>query len=225
MIFKAAATLLLSSVAINALTHGVDNSALVDQGTYQKALSEGFTKVVIRGYQEACSSGGQVDPNFVTNYNNAVAAGYTDIDTYWFPCTGSGNSCKSYDAQLKELGDTFNAKGLKIGRIWLDIETDSTCGAWNYGAAGNLQEAKKLVAAVKNAGYNFGIYSSPGVWGNIFGDQSVVVDNSVPLWFATYDNEESLTLSSPFGGWTQAVGKQYTDKSASGMFDLSVFES
>lgn len=74
---------------VSALKHGVDNSALVPQATYQKAYGQGFTKLVIRGYQEACSTGGRVDPNFVTNYNRARAAGYTDIDTYWFPCTGN----------------------------------------------------------------------------------------------------------------------------------------
>ncbi|CAO3633379.1 unnamed protein product [Cunninghamella blakesleeana] len=223
MLFKSVIGLLLSTVAVYGLTPGVDNSALVSQATYAKALGQGFTKLVIRGYQEACSSGGRVDPNFVTNYKNAVAAGYKDIDTYWFPCTGSGNSCKSFSAQLKELGTTFNNNKLNIGRIWVDIETDPTCGAWNYGTAGNLKQAKALIAAIKASGYNFGIYSSPGVWSTIFGSYGVVVDNTVPLWFATYDGVQSLTLKQPFGGWTKAVGKQYTDKSASGLFDLNVF--
>lgn len=113
---------------------------------------------------------------------------------------------------------------MQIGTLWLDIEQDSTCGAWNYGTSGNLAQAKALVQAAKNSGFKFGIYSSPGEWGNIFGSQSVIVDNSVPLWFATYDNDDSsVTLKSPFGGWTTAVGKQYTDQSASGLFDLNVW--
>jgi len=209
-----------------ALVHGVDNSQLVSEGTYSTALGEGFTHLVIRGYQEACSVGGQVDPNFVTSYNNARAAGYSTIDAYWFPCTGTGNSCKSYAEQVAELGATFDAHNMDIGRIWIDMEVDSTCGTWNYGAAGNLQQAQAIVAALRDAGYVFGIYSSPGEWGDIFGSQGVVLDSSIPLWFATYDNNDgSLTLGSPFGGWSTAVGKQYTDQSASGLFDLNIFSS
>jgi hypothetical protein len=205
--------------------YGVDNSQSVDEGTYSKALGEGFTHLVIRGYEEACSIGGQVDPNFVSNYNNAVAVGYTDIDTYWFPCTGSGNPCKSYDEQLIELGNTFFANSMNIGTIWVDLEVDSSCGTWDYGTDGNLEQAQAIVASLQNAGYNFGIYSSPGEWGNIFGSQDVVLDSSVPLWFATYDDNPTLDLSNPFGGWTSAYGKQYSDQSASGDFDLDYFAS
>ncbi|KAI8345052.1 glycoside hydrolase superfamily [Mortierella sp. GBAus27b] len=208
--------------AATALVHGVDNSAAVPLATYAKARGEGFTHLVIRGYQEACGVGGQVDPNFVANYNNARAAGYTNIDTYWFPCTGTSNRCKSFATQISELGAAFKAHDMKIGRIWLDLEQDSTCKAWNYGFAGNLAKAKEIVAALKASGYKWGIYSSPGEWGNLFGSRGVVLDNTVPLWFATYDNVQTLALKQPFGGWTSAVGKQYTDKSASGLFDLNV---
>lgn len=225
-------TLLKSLVAITfarlslALVHGVDNSAAVPQSTYSTALSEGFTHLVIRGFQEACSIGGRVDPNFVSNYNAARAAGFTNIDMYWFPCTGTGNPCKSYAEQVAEISSTFNANKMKIGKIWVDIEIDSTCGTWNYGTAGNLQQAKDIVAALQNAGFVFGIYSSPGEWSSIFGSSGVVVDNSVPLWFATFDGDDSsLAMKSPFGGWTSAFGKQYSDTSASGLFDLNIFSS
>jgi hypothetical protein len=116
----------LASSAL-ALVHGVDSSTLVSKATYAKAKSEGFTKAVIRGYYEACAAGGSVDPNFVTSYNNARAAGITNIDTYWFPCTGASNSCKSYAKQLAELGATFKAHKMNIGRVWIDFEKDSVC--------------------------------------------------------------------------------------------------
>ena len=110
-----------------ALVYGVDSSTLVSEATYAKAKSEGFTKAIIRGYEEACGVGGEVDPNFVPSYNNARAAGYTNIDTYWFPCNGSGHNCKSYATQIAEIGATFNAHSMKIGKIWIDIEKDSGC--------------------------------------------------------------------------------------------------
>lgn len=34
---------------------------------------------------------------------------------------------------------------------------------WNYGTAGNQAQAKSLLAAMKATGFNFGIYSTPGV--------------------------------------------------------------
>ena len=165
-----------------ALVYGVDSSTLVSEATYAKAKSEGFTKAIIRGYEEACGVGGQVDPNFVPSYNNARAAGITNIDTYWFPCTGSTHSCKPYATQIAEIGATFNTHSMKIGKIWIDIEKDSACNnvrfnhfvqnvltnktffQWDYGSAGNLAEANKIISAIKTSGYNFGIYSSPGVY-------------------------------------------------------------
>jgi len=108
-----------------ALISAVDSSQLVPKATYEKAHREGFTKAIIRGYEEACSVGGKVDPNFVPSYNNARAAGYTDIDTYWFPCNGSGNRCKSYATQLSELAKTFRVHSMNIGRIWIDFEKDA----------------------------------------------------------------------------------------------------
>jgi len=110
-----------------ALVSAVDSSTLVSVATYTKAKSEGFTKAIIRGYSESCGSGGKVDGNFVSTYKNARSAGITNIDTYWFPCNGSGNSCKSYATQISEIGATFNANSMKIGTIWIDIEKDSVC--------------------------------------------------------------------------------------------------
>ena len=114
-------------VSSYATIFAVDSSQLVPEATYVKARAEGFTKAIIRGYEEACSIGGEVDPNFVASYKNARAAGYTDIDTYWFPCNGSGNKCKSYATQLSELGATFKANSMHIGTIWIDLEKDSVC--------------------------------------------------------------------------------------------------
>jgi hypothetical protein len=108
------------------LLHAVDSSTAVSQAIYATAKGEGFTKAIIRGYYEACGSGGLVDPNFVSSYRNARAAGITNIDTYWFPCTGASNSCKSYATQLQELGATFKANSMNITTLWIDIENDST---------------------------------------------------------------------------------------------------
>jgi hypothetical protein len=114
----------LSSLALG---YGVDSSALVPESIYAKARAEGFTKAVIRGYEEACGVGGEVDPNFVGSYNNARAAGITNIDTYWFPCTGSSHNCKSFSTQIAEIGAVFNEHRMDIGTIWIDLEVDPVC--------------------------------------------------------------------------------------------------
>jgi hypothetical protein len=223
MHFSSAAILLSLSGISTALIHGVDSSTDVPVATYKKALGQGFVKSIPRGYFEACNSGGLVDPNFVSSYKNAVAAGYKDIDTYMYPCTGTANPCKPYETQLQELLDAIANNKMNIGTIWIDIEQDQICNPWDYGPEGNLAEAKKLVDVFRKSGRKFGIYSTPGVWASVFGSRSVEVAKDVPLWFATFDNVETLELKQPFGGWTSAVGKQYTDKSASGKFDLNVF--
>ena len=109
------------------LIHAVDSSQLVSEATYAKARSEGFTKAVIRGYEEACGAGGGVDPNFTRSYDNARAAGYTDIDAYLFPCNGSGHRCKSYATQISELQQAIKSHSMNIGTIWIDFEKDSSC--------------------------------------------------------------------------------------------------
>lgn len=129
-------TFIISSYA---LVHAVDSSSLVPESTYVKARGEGFTKAIIRGYEEACGVGGEVDPNFVPTYKNARAAGYTNIDTYWFPCNGSGHNCKSYATQLSELAATFKANSMDIGTIWIDLEKDSVCN--NVGLPNSVQFA------------------------------------------------------------------------------------
>ena len=125
--FKFRSLLLLPALVASSygLIHAVDSATLVSEATYAKALGEGFTKAIIRGYEEACGVGGEVDPNFVASYKNARAAGYTDIDMYWFPCNGSGHNCKPYAAQLSQIAATFRANSMNIGRIWVDFEKDA----------------------------------------------------------------------------------------------------
>ncbi|KAF5328383.1 hypothetical protein D9619_013285 [Psilocybe cf. subviscida] len=107
--FKPLLSLPLGAVSALTLVHGVDSSQLVSIATWQKTYDQGFTKAVVRGYQKACSVGGRVDSNFVQSYKNARAAGFTNIDTYWYPCTGFKNKYKSYAKQIAELGATFDA--------------------------------------------------------------------------------------------------------------------
>lgn len=106
--------------------------------TFQKAKSEGFTKAIIRGYREACGSGGGVDPNFVQTYKNARSAGITNIDTYMFMCSGSGNSCKSYATQVSEIASTFNANSMSylVASSTMNFQADSLTQRWPLARSG-----------------------------------------------------------------------------------------
>lgn len=141
------------------------------------------------------------------------------------PAPARPTSASRYATQLRELLDTISAQKLSIRRIWLDIETDKVCSPFDYGAQGNIAEVRKLVAAFREAKHDWGVYTSPTQWQTIFGSKGVELAKDVPLWFAKFDNVETLDLKTPFGGWTKADAKQYTDQLASKKFDLNVFSA
>lgn len=87
---------------------------------WQCAFKAGFTRAIPRVYSESCSSGGAVSTGFSTNVANAKAAGYTSIDVYMFPCTGSSYPCKSASQQVSEA--VAAVSGMTIGTFWIDLE-------------------------------------------------------------------------------------------------------
>lgn len=109
--------------------NAVDSTTLISEAIYAETLRQGFTKAIIRGLEASCGAGAEVNSNFVGSYNNARAAGYTDIDTYWMPCNGNGNNCKPYSAQLALLARAFIENHMDIGTIWLDIEQFTYCSS------------------------------------------------------------------------------------------------
>jgi len=220
------------------IVKGIDAGAYVSHDTFVKSYRENFKHFISRGYSESADHwAGGIDPNFLSNTINAYNAGFNQTysqDTYWFPCSGKNKNCKPYDQQVKELVEFIKTRNMPIGRVFLNIEIDKTRdGNWNYGRGpngGNLAEAKKMMAALKAILPNSGIYSNHGEWWNIFADYTVVVDNTVPLWYALWDYDNSNDRLYPpigmeFGGWqnSQIIGKQYSNESTSGLFDLNLF--
>ena len=210
---------------------GLDTGDLVALSDLKSAYKEGFVHVVFRGYQEVGK--GRVDPNFLTNYRNAKTAKMS-VDAFWFPCSGKERNCKPYEQQVIELLDYIKVHDMDINRVWLDYELSGTDN-YNYGRTngGNLAQAKEMAAALEKHYPRFGIYCSPGEWFNMFGSFGAVVNNKVPLWWASWDDkssyEEMKHVFPAFGGWTDEnliVGKQYTNESSLHYlrdFDLNVF--
>ncbi|TEY78208.1 hypothetical protein BOTCAL_0051g00260 [Botryotinia calthae] len=175
--------------------------------------------VAIRGYQQACGTGGQVDKNFVASYNNAKAAGFTWIVSYIFPCTGtptgSEPNCKSVNTQMTEYLKVISDNNMDIHTLWLDIEptsvSNSPCNAWNLGAAANENLARQWVAAMKATGLKWGIYANGNQWSGIFASKSTDIGSDLPLWAVQEDYKEGAnTVTTFMGGWTKAAAKQYS---------------
>ncbi|KAM3069022.1 hypothetical protein ACMFMF_008988 [Clarireedia jacksonii] len=175
--------------------------------------------VAIRGYQQACGSGGQVDKNFVASYKNAKAAGFTRIDSYIFPCsgtpTGSEPNCKSVDTQMAEYLKVIDDNKMDIDTLWLDLEptsaSNSPCNAWNLGAAANEKLAKEWVAKMKATGRKWGVYANGNQWTAMFASRSTDIASDLPLWAVQFDKKPGVdTVDTFMGGWTKAAAKQYT---------------
>ncbi|RYP93774.1 hypothetical protein DL770_000146 [Monosporascus sp. CRB-9-2] len=171
-------------------------------------------KVIIRGYRQACGSGGGVDTALLGSYNAARSAGFTNIDIYFFPCTGTqptGVACKSPQTQVSEIENYISTNGMQIGRIWLDIEpTSGECNAWNLGASANTALARQYASIIRASSYNWGVYANGNQWSGMFGSRSVDVASDLPLWAVQFDRTPGVnTVTTFMGGWTTAYAKQY----------------
>lgn len=199
------------------------------------AHGAGYGKAVIRGYQQACGSGGRVDPNFVPAYQAARAGGFTNIDGYMFPCTGvqpSGKRCKPVQTQIDEFLKVILDNKINVHRLWLDIEPStasaSGCDGWNLGKQANLDLAREWVAKIKATGLKWGIYANGNQWSGIFPSRSSDVGSDLPLWAVQFDKRPGVSTVDTFmGGWTKAIAKQYyldtKTPECSGSLDLDSF--
>jgi hypothetical protein len=196
---------------------------VASESEYRKALKQGYVRAAIRGYTEYWENqpGGGIDSTFYQNLVNAWSAGVELLDVTWFPCSGPNNQCRSYQDQAQTLVKYIQTNQLPIQRIFLDIEKDLDSGNWDYGHDQNLLEARNMANALKEAAGNvsgIGIYSTPGMWEQIFGSRDKVVDNGISLWYGTWDGNDSfdsLYLNPKFGGWEIAVAKQYDNSTSS----------
>ncbi|KAI8074562.1 glycoside hydrolase superfamily, partial [Gongronella butleri] len=191
-------------------TLGADVSVATSQDTFSCLIGQGLTQFVARAYMEAWGRdpGGAIDSGAVTSYNNAYAAGANNVDVYMFPCTGR-STCKSASTQVGELAQLFSDNGMAhVGTVWLDVEVDSSADNWPD-AGSNQATLGEFKAALDDSGLKWGIYSSASQWEAITGSTSWELDSSKPLWYAHYDDSQSFSDFSPFGGWTSPSVKQY----------------
>jgi len=95
--------------------------------------------------------------------------------------------------------------------LWLDIEDESSRTYWGT----DVEKSKTFVKglhdeAVKILGSGrVGVYTSANNWNVIFQSSSYNCCSGVKLWYAHYDNKQSFSDFSAFGGWSKPYMKQY----------------
>ena len=120
-----------------------------------------------------------------------------------------------------------------LGFMAVDVESASTLASDPQSIANRNNTIAQAIQAVQDAGLKAVIYTNSTYWNNITGGTTSF--GCIPLWrvLLPYDDIAEVNFTSEFGGWTQAVGKQYqtvengsaTELAASGVsaVDLDVF--
>eukprot|EP01114_Cavostelium_apophysatum_P009745 TRINITY_DN22_c0_g2_i2.p1 TRINITY_DN22_c0_g2~~TRINITY_DN22_c0_g2_i2.p1 ORF type:complete len:160 (+),score=22.92 TRINITY_DN22_c0_g2_i2:286-765(+) len=106
---------------------------------------------------------------------------------------------------ISAIGNVLS--GVDFGMLWIDVEQCSGC--WSDDDGSNCDYVAEAASAASNAGYNVGIYSSEGEWGDTVGEDCNSM-SSYPLWYAHYDDDDSYSDGAyNFGGWSNPTMKQY----------------
>ncbi|CAG8511827.1 1583_t:CDS:2, partial [Acaulospora morrowiae] len=218
-------TFLMTISTVFAVTAVDSAQTIVSLDSYKCVKNFGYGRVIIRGYFEAyCGApGGAIDNTFVPSYTNAVNAGFTYIDVYMFPCTGTGPNmypsdpkrsccgtpptqqclnikftCKSPQNQVNELVRLINNTKINGNEniIVRTVWLDVESG-YSPGSWPNPDTNRQILQqfrdAWKSTKWNWGIYTNKNEWGKITGDPNWVLDSSLPLWWAYYDGIIDLT--------------------------------
>jgi hypothetical protein len=95
----------------------------------------------------------------------------------------------------------------EVSRIWLDIEEKPT----GFGVAALKAKVDEALEACGD--FPCGIYTGKPFWQTYLANTTKYADAGVPLWYAWYDLNPSMSTWSTqkFGGWTQPAAKQYQE--------------
>jgi GH25 family lysozyme M1 (1,4-beta-N-acetylmuramidase) len=153
------------------------------------------------------SGGYGINPNFVSNYQKAKAAGISYIDAYAFICNNcAGNTPDNICSKIKStLPSGFS------GQVWLDLEQCEAC--WTNTDEVRMKFVQGVASQCHADGLKLGIYSGMGSWAGVFGTSSYDAGSlkSYPLWYSHYDGVTSFNdwASVKFGGFSKPAMKQY----------------
>ncbi|MCJ1394084.1 hypothetical protein MMC18_006962 [Xylographa bjoerkii] len=124
--------------------------------------------------------------------------------------------CKSPATQLAEFEAAISGAGMTLDYRWFDVEpkgAKDACNAWNLGNTANLALAKEWTALLRKSGNKWGIYANGNQWTAMFASRSTDIGSDLPLWAVQDDHKPGVSTVHTFmGGWTSAVGKQYSER-------------
>ena len=112
--------------------------------------------------------------------------------------------------------------------IWIDVEDNPSHGcSWDsYSHQQNCAYLVGLIAQLKAAGKNVGVYTSNYEWGNVMGySRACPQAATVPLWYAHFDNVKSFSDYKQISNWVKPSIKQYKglDKVCGVVADLNFY--
>lgn len=177
-------------------TIGIDVSVAVSESTWSCMETEGVDFMIARIYR----SSGEVDTNGAATISAARQAGINYTDAYLFPCYSCGDAAGQVQDAVSSLSD------VDFGMLWYDIENYE----WSSSESSNQAFIQELIDEGLALGVTAGVYSSYYAWEEIVGlDWSYASDAGLPLWYAHYDDLESFSDFTAFGGWTTPSIKQF----------------
>ncbi|KAH3745160.1 glycosyl hydrolase family 25 protein [Pelomyxa schiedti] len=203
------ACIVLLSATVSECASGLDVASLISQDTFSCLVTNySYSFAIVRAYH----SYGAVDTNAPPTLLNAKNAGIKYRDVYHFPCYGKAATGElSAKQQVSDMVDYLAEAGAEYGMVWFDIEENPSTGcSWETSSTKfylNCEFLEDLMTAGYSLNLSMGVYSSKYEWGVIMG--SCTSANTLPLWYASWNNVKNFNDFVAFGGWTSPAMKQY----------------
>jgi hypothetical protein len=177
-------------------SYGIDVSAPVTADQWSCLAGRNCRFAVVRCYRNA--DGGEPDANCPATVAGGWAAGMQAMDVYHFPVI----TAKTASDQATEALAFLAENDVRFGRLWLDIEGDTTSGTWSPDVTYNIDFIADFLTTVRHAGVAAGIYCSTATWTAITGNTRAF--GHVPLWWSSH----GATFTA-LGGWSAPLVIQY----------------
>lgn len=105
--------------------------------------------------------------------------------------------------------------GIEVPMLWPDLEPYLT-----NDNLPTIAQAERALLIQEEYNQRSGTYTGPWVWSLLRNIPSPVLSTR-PLWTAEYNEKPTLEDVTLYGGWTQAMGHQYSTR---GEIDWNVFD-
>jgi hypothetical protein len=147
---------------------------------------------------------GLINRNAIANINAAKAAGYSDIQLLFYPNVPTGQA----EGQVNNFLNSFAGQPYSI--VWVMVEI----GDWTADQGSNQAFLTDLTNAFKLKSTQIGISTSANDWNSLIGNANACCSH-LPLRYNSFGSSPTdLSDFKPFGGWTSARVKRYSDNAS-----------